>query len=87
MKIYKGGEEFTIKVLTDAIKSLGMSDKQILAACRPRLTYYSNMTKSARRSCLWCPWSTKREHYSNGQYVPEPIQQLEEHYMKTHHGA
>ena len=82
MKIYKGTEEYAINILADAVKSLDMTDKQILAACKPKLPYYATMTKWSRRTCLWCHWSTDRY---NRNYTPESIQQIEEHYMEAHY--
>ena len=44
-----------MQVLTDAIKSLDMTDKQILTACRPKPQYYSNSYgKHLRRACILC---------------------------------
>ena len=78
-------ERSKLATLADAVKSLDMTDKQIRAACRPKLKYYSSMTKTSQRSCLWCGWKTERERYQqNGPYIPEPTLQLENHYMKSH---
>ncbi len=69
-----------------AAKIAGLTDKQILAASRPKPSYYSQMAMSSRRACLWCRWSTKRQHHQHyGEYIPEPIMQLEIHYMEKHH--
>lgn len=79
-------EEYALQTLTAAAESLDMTDKQILAACRPEPQYYSGMTKSARRTCLWCGWRTRDSRYyrSTNTFVPEPIEQLEAHYMGNH---
>jgi len=74
-----------LKILTNAVKSLEATDKQILAACKPKLDYYATMNKTDRRTCLWCQWSTEQERYQqHGPYIPEPIQQIETHYMEIH---
>ncbi len=78
-------DRYHLKTLADAIKTLDMTDKQILAACRPKLPYYTNMNKTSHRSCLWCHWTTERAHSQRyGEYIPEPLMQLEAHYIKTH---
>ena len=52
MKISKGTEEYAINILADAVKSLDMTDKQILASCKPKLLYYATMTHWNKRTCL-----------------------------------
>lgn len=89
MKIYKGSEEYALKTLADAVKTLDMTDKQILAASRPKPSYYTNMTMWDRRTCLWCPWATNGKYgtfYTATHETIEPICQLEIHYMEKHHG-
>ena len=73
-------EELADKILADAIKSLDMTDKQIVTACRPKPQYYSTMTKTARRTCLWCRWNTEGRYQTH----TETICQLETHYMENH---
>lgn len=79
-----GSEEHAIKILTAAVKTLDMTDKQILAACKPKLEYYATKTKTEQRSCLWCDYSTGDGSIYRPIYLPEPIIQLEAHYMEKH---
>ena len=90
MKLYAGTDEFALKILADAVKTLDMTDKQILASCKPKLHYYDTMTKLAIRACLWCNWQTTNDsgcyhsHTKTYDAYDDPIQQIETHYMKTH---
>ena len=80
-------ETFALKVLADAVKSLDMTDKQIVTACRPKPVYYSTMTKTARRSCMFCQTGTSGTRFhTSDPHAPysEPIVQLERHYMDCH---
>ena len=82
-------EELAMKILSAAVKTLDMTDKQILAACRPKPLYYATMTTSSQRTCLWCRWRTGPEmryfsHNKTSEYYGEPICQIETHFMEKH---
>ena len=71
-------DEKRMRAQIDTAKIERMTDKQILKASLPKLPYYATMGKTARRSCLWCDWSTANRNYL------EPIREIETHYMEQH---
>ena len=66
-------DRFGMEVLTDAVKSLDMTDKQILTACRPKPLYYTNTYgKRLARPCILC-----------GDTVMGTFADLESHALKV----
>ena len=77
-------EETGTQILTVAVKTLDMTDKQIVTACKPKPLYYRSMSKWSRRTCLWCRWNTYHyDRYGRLEHG-ESIEQLEAHYMDNH---